>query len=142
MPRKVALLIGVSEYGADIPNLSAPPNDVAAMERILSDRHLGGFDSVELLINPDLVIMQQAIKKLFADCGRDDLALLFFSGHGITDDENHLYLGTNITAKHDFDATAMPALFVYGEYDKTALQPEPLPKTAIGQTAWSGPTGD
>ncbi|MEL7037613.1 MAG: SUMF1/EgtB/PvdO family nonheme iron enzyme [Cyanobacteria bacterium J06592_8] len=114
MPKKMALLIGVSEYGEDIPNLSAPPNDVAAMERILSDRNLGGFDPnwITTLINPDLAEMQIAIGNLFSQSERDDLALLFFSGHGITDDDNHLYLGTNITAKNNFVATAVTANFV------------------------------
>ncbi|MFZ9739838.1 MAG: SUMF1/EgtB/PvdO family nonheme iron enzyme, partial [Prochlorotrichaceae cyanobacterium] len=43
---------------------------------------------------------------------KDDFVLLFFSGHGITDDTNHLYLTTQRTAKHNFEATAVPAQFV------------------------------
>ena len=111
MARKVALLIGVSEYGEDIPSLSAPLNDVAAMKRVLENPEMGGFE-VETLLNPEPTPMRKEIKNLFANCGKGDLVLLFFSGHGITDDENKLYLATSITAKHDFDATAVPASFV------------------------------
>ena len=111
MAKKVALLIGVSEYGEGIPSLSAPLDDVAAMKRVLENPEMGGFE-VDTLLNPDPTPMRKAIKKLFSSCGKGDLVLLFFSGHGITDDDNKLYLATRITAKDDFDATAIPASFV------------------------------
>ncbi len=111
MSRKIALLIGVSEYGEGIPSLSAPLNDVAAMKRVLENPELGGFE-VETLRDPEPTPMRKAIKKLFSSGGKEDVVLLFFSGHGITDDENKLYLATRITAKDDFDATAVPASFV------------------------------
>ncbi|MEL7034997.1 MAG: SUMF1/EgtB/PvdO family nonheme iron enzyme [Cyanobacteria bacterium J06592_8] len=122
MPKKMALLIGVSEYGAEIPNLSAPPNDVAAMERILSDRYLGGFNVVEPLMNPNLIEMQKAIQKLFAGCNQSDLALLYFSGHSITDEHGNLYFGTHITSKYDFEATAVPADFIQRQINKSECQ--------------------
>ena len=111
MSRKVALLIGVSEYGEGIPSLSAPPNDVKAMKQVLENPEMGGFE-VKTLLNPGPTPMRKEIKKLFSRFGKGDLVLLFFSGHGITDDENKLYLATRITAKDDFDATAVPASFV------------------------------
>ena len=112
MPKKVALLIGVSECGDGIPPHSEASNNVAAMQRILQDPNLGSFDRVESLLNPDLKTMQKAIQKVFAKCGVDDLALLFFSGYCIIDDDNHLYFTTSITAKNDLQATAVPASFV------------------------------
>ena len=112
MSTKVALLIGVSKYGDGISPLSAAPNDVEAMQRVLADPKLGGFDEVKPLLDPDLIEMQLEIKWLFANREKEDLLLLFFSGHGITDDNNHLYLTTCITSKDNFDATAVPASFV------------------------------
>ena len=111
MSRKIALLIGVNRYGKGIPPLSAPVNDVAAMKRVLENPEMGGFE-LETLLDPDPILMRKEIKKLFTSCGREDLLLLFFSGHGITDDENKLYLATSITAKDDFEATAVPASFI------------------------------
>ncbi len=112
MSRKVALLIGVSEYGEGIPSLSAPPNDVAAMERVLKDSKMGGFDEVKTLINRDQESMRIAIEQIFANRRKEDLVLLFFSGHGITDDSNRLYLTTKGTSKDFFKATSVPASFV------------------------------
>ncbi|MDB9316507.1 caspase, EACC1-associated type [Nodularia spumigena] len=112
---KIALLIGVSEYGKDIPALSSPLNDVEAMQRVLQDPNLGGFEQVERLLNPDAIAMRKAIQKLFKEASKEDLILLFFSGHGITNDEGHLYLTTRETAKHDFEATAVDASFIQNQ---------------------------
>lgn len=112
MPKKIALLIGVSEYGEGIPSLSSALNDVEAMQRVLQNP-MGGFEQVELLLNPDAIAMRKAIQKLFREAAKDDLVLLFFSGHGITNDDGHLYLTTRITAKDDFEATAVDASFIH-----------------------------
>jgi formylglycine-generating enzyme required for sulfatase activity len=112
MAKKIALLIGVSEYGAGIPPLLSALNDVEAMERVLQNPNLGNFTQVERLLNPDSVAMRIAIQKLFKNAGKEDLLLFFFSGHGITNDDNHLYLATHNTAKDDFEATAVDANFI------------------------------
>ncbi|MEM7591288.1 MAG: caspase family protein [Cyanobacteria bacterium P01_A01_bin.83] len=74
VPRKVALLIGVSEYGEGIPSLSASPNDVAAIARVLKNPHMGGFDEVTPLINPDAKAMRLAVQKIFTYLRLYDLA--------------------------------------------------------------------
>jgi len=112
MAKKMALLIGVSEYGAGIPPLLSALNDVEAMERVLQNPNLGNFAQVERLLNPDSVAMRIAIQKLFKNAGKEDLLLFFFSGHGITNDDNHLYLATRNTAKDNFEATAVDANFI------------------------------
>ncbi len=121
-PKKVALLIGVSEYKAGLPPLPAAPNDVEAMRRVLQDPNLGGFDVVERLLNPDPIAMQDAIEKLFAECQKDDLALLFFSGHGITDDNGRLFLTTRLTNEKRFKATSVPASFVHDVMNDSPCQ--------------------
>ncbi|ACC83944.1 caspase, EACC1-associated type [Nostoc punctiforme] len=115
MSKKIALLIGVSEYGEGIPPLSSALNDVEAMQRVLQNPNLGGFEQIERLLNPDAIAMRKAIQKLFREAGKDDLVLFFFSGHGITNDEDHLYLATRNTAKEDFEATAVDANFIRGQ---------------------------
>jgi hypothetical protein len=112
---KKALLIGVSEYGQGISPLSSPLNDVEAMQRVLQNPNLGSFDQVEPLLNPDAIAMRKAIQKLFKEATKEDLILLFFSGHGITNDEGHLYLANRITAKDDFEATAVDASFIQNQ---------------------------
>ncbi len=94
------------------PPLSSALNDVKAMQRVLQNPSLGGFEQPECLLNPDQTQMRKAIQKLFKQAAKDDLVLLFFSGHGITNDDGHLYLTTKITAKDDFEATAVDANFI------------------------------
>lgn len=114
MTRKIALLIGVNEYGEGVPSLSAPLNDVAAMQRVLQNPKLGGFNQVKQLLNPNLIEMRKAIHELFSEseAQKDDLLLLFFSGHGMTDDKGNLYLANQDTAKRNFKATAVETSFI------------------------------
>jgi uncharacterized caspase-like protein len=112
MPRKVALLIGVSQYGEGLEPLSAAPNDVSAVQRVLEHPQMAGFDQVQSLVEPGLVEMQDAIWHLFSQCQKDDLLLFYFSGHGITDDLNQLYLANRQTSKDNFRARAVPARFI------------------------------
>lgn len=111
MAVKLALLIGVSKYGEDLDNLSAPLYDVKAMQRVLANPNLGGFE-VEITLDPDLLEMQEKIESLFERSSKEDLILLYFSGHGITDDNNHLYLTTRNTLKKRYRSRSVPARFI------------------------------
>ena len=117
--RKVALLIGVSEYGEGLQALPATLNDLEKMKQILENRNIGGFDDVKQLINPNLEKMQTELESLFKHRNRDDLVLLFFSGHGITDDSGRLYLATCNTSKNTFKPTSVPATFVHNEMNES-----------------------
>jgi formylglycine-generating enzyme required for sulfatase activity len=97
-----------------LPPLAAAPKDVAAMLRVLQNPELGAFDDVKTLIDPDLEAMQTAIDLLFQSCQKGDLGLLYFSGHGITDDSDRLYLATRRTGKDTFRSTAVSASFIHG----------------------------
>ncbi|MDJ0705669.1 MAG: substrate-binding domain-containing protein [Leptolyngbyaceae cyanobacterium MO_188.B28] len=114
---KTALLIGVSEYKPGLNPLPEALKDIEAMQRVLQNQDMGGFDEVKTLANPDPLEMQEAIEMLFSDRTKDDLALLFFSGHGIKDNAGRLYFATQITRKNRkgelVKATAVPANFVH-----------------------------
>ena len=115
---KVALLIGVGNYEHpdDLKPLVSAPKDVAAMQRILLNAQMGEFSEVIPLIDPDPMQMQEAIETLYRDREKDDLVLLFFSGHGIKDDSGKLYFSTRVTRKTPkgelVKSTAVPARFV------------------------------
>ena len=98
---KVALLIGVSEYEPGLNPLPAAVKDLDAMRKVLLHPEMGGFaeSDIVLLKNPRRQEMEESIETLFANRHRDDLILLFFSGHGIKDDAGRLYLGTSKTRK-------------------------------------------
>lgn len=114
---KVALLIGVSQYGPGFNQLPAAVNDVNAMQRVLQHPDIGDFDEVQPLINPDPQEMGTAIENLFGNGKRDDLLLLFFSGHGVKDESGNLYLATRTTRKNErgglIRSTAIAARFVH-----------------------------
>jgi len=114
---KVALLIGVSEYEAGLNPLPAAVKDIEAMQRVLLDPEMGGFDLVKPLANPDPQAMQYEIEILFDGRTKDDLVLLFFSGHGIKDAAGRLYFASRITRKNAkgdlIRSTAVPTSFVH-----------------------------
>ncbi len=113
---KIALLIGVSEYADGLTPLPGAIKDIEAMQRVLENPAMGSFDEVRTLSNPEPFAMQDAIETLFSDRAREDLVLLFFSGHGVKDDSGRLYFATRVTRKNSkgdlAKATAVPAGFV------------------------------
>lgn len=113
---KVALLIGVSQYGPGFNQLSAATKDVAAMQRVLLHPDMGNFDDVQPLIDPDPQEMGTAIETLFGNGRRDDLLALYFSGHGVKDENGNLYLAARTTRKNErgglIRSSAIAARFV------------------------------
>ncbi|MBD2461430.1 caspase family protein [Oscillatoria sp. FACHB-1407] len=114
---KIALLIGVSNYHSGLNPLPAAVRDVEAMRRVLQNSELGEFDRVKPLLNPEPQAMQYEIETLFSNCTKDDLVLLYFSGHGIKDDNGNLYFATPITQNNTrgdlIRSSAVAARFVH-----------------------------
>ena len=102
---KFALLIGASQFDDDrLSRLAAPKNDVDALEAVLRDHERCGFSEVSSLLNHRLEDVQQALSDILdANHARDDLVLIYYTGHGIRDDRGHLYFtlkGTNADSPH------------------------------------------
>lgn len=110
---KFALLIGVSEYSAGLRPISSAILDVEAMRRVLEHPDMGAFDQVTVLPNPDKGSMEKAVEVLFANRQKDDLVLLYFSGHGLKAQNARFFLSTRETGRDqngDFlRATALAA---------------------------------
>ncbi|CCI21832.1 conserved hypothetical protein [Microcystis aeruginosa PCC 9809] len=110
---KFALLIGVSEYSEGLRPISSAILDVEAMRRVLEHPDMGAFDQVTVLPNPDKGSMEKAVEDLFANRQRDDLVLLYFSGHGLKAQNARFFLSTRDTGRDqngDFRrATALAA---------------------------------
>jgi formylglycine-generating enzyme required for sulfatase activity len=98
---KLALLIGVSEYEPGLNPLPSAVRDVEAVYGVLLHSEMGGFaaSDITLLKNPERQVVEIAIETLFSGRHKDDLLLLYFSGHGIKDDRGRLYLATRNTSK-------------------------------------------
>src|SRR5215472_824780 len=114
--RRSALVIANSEYEDEhLRQLVAPARDAEALERVLADREVGGFE-VKTLLNRPARDVNLAIEKFFLDRKREDLLLLYYSGHGLRDDDGQLYLTAVdtqlIEGVRPLRATAVGASFV------------------------------
>jgi uncharacterized caspase-like protein len=116
---KVALLIAVSEYEPGLTPLPAAIKDVVAMQELLLSPDIGGFRETDakVLKNPDRQQMEIAIEALFYGRHKDDLVVLYFSGHGVKDDLGKLYFASRDTRKTPrgelMRATAVSASFIH-----------------------------
>ena len=120
MGRKIALVIGNSEYDdASLARLITPSEDVNDLATLLKSPEVGGFDEVLALVNEAATSVRKAIARLFKEKSPDDLLLLYFSGHGVLDDQGHLYLAVKDTERDLLSGTAIPANFITGEMDRS-----------------------
>jgi uncharacterized caspase-like protein len=82
MARRLALLVGVSEYGEGFEPLPGSLLDVQEMRTVLENPDCGAFDQVLPLENSDRRTLEIQIEQFFRGKAAEDLLLLYFSGHG------------------------------------------------------------
>ncbi len=112
--RRLALIVGNSQYqDQTLRQLTTPGQDAEALARVLADARIGGFE-ITALINRLASEILREIEGFFADRKRDDLLLVYFSGHGIKDDAGRLFLAAQDTRRNRLRATAIPASFLHG----------------------------
>lgn len=103
-----AVLIGAATYSeaADLPRLRAPLADVKALSRVLKECAECEFDEVLSFVNPSCQEMRVELNKAFQRSGRDDLLLLYYSGHGKLSPEGRLHLCAQDTLSDLLSSTA------------------------------------
>ncbi|MES2938469.1 MAG: tripartite tricarboxylate transporter substrate-binding protein [Pseudomonadota bacterium] len=103
--RRVALLIGNAQYGAGMPPLSYPLQDVNVMEQSL--RRLG-FE-VQSVRNADHKGMGRAIRDFGIKAQGAEVAFVYYSGHGMqAREENYLIpIGASIDTEADLEIEAI-----------------------------------
>jgi len=86
-----ALLIGVAKYKHAGMDLRGPPNDVALMEKLLANKkgRLFARVTVQSLIDSEATraAVAKALAKLAAATKPGDLAMVYFSGHALREEE-------------------------------------------------------
>ncbi len=107
-----ALLIGNSTYPADEHNLQqlrGPIKDIAAVNRALIDKDTGLFADADVTLLPEVTSTRaiRALGKFFAGADRDDVLLMYFSGHGKLDQNGRLHLCMQDTETTDLLSTAV-----------------------------------
>jgi len=107
--RRKALVVATYRYAdGGLRQLTAPEHDAESFAEVLQDPEIAGFD-VTTMVNQPHHVVGEAIADFYADCGRDDLTLLYFSGHGLKDDEGRLYLAMTNTRRQALLFTALSA---------------------------------
>ncbi|MCP4541180.1 MAG: SUMF1/EgtB/PvdO family nonheme iron enzyme [Chloroflexi bacterium] len=110
--KRLALIIASYKYQDDsLRQLVAPAQDAEALAQVLQDPDVGDFQ-VQTLLNKPSHEVNRAIEAFFINRKRDDLLLLYFSGHGIKDDWGRLYFATTDTHHSTPRTTAIPASLV------------------------------
>jgi formylglycine-generating enzyme required for sulfatase activity len=110
---KFALVIANTEYqDASFAKLTAPGKDAEEFAYVLREPELAAFDNVQVLLNEGEGKTRRFIARFFAERKRDDLLLLYFSGHGVRNGQGQLFLAANDTEISILEATGIPAEFV------------------------------
>lgn len=107
-----ALIIACGQYENEgLRQLPAPAADAAALEQVLSDAQIGGFD-VQVVENEPAHVVKVHVEDLLSDARPDDVLLLHFSGHGLKSESGELYFAAHDTRPNRLASTAVSADFV------------------------------
>jgi uncharacterized caspase-like protein len=108
-PRRVALLVATDRYqDTGLRQLAAPGNDAEALAEVLRDPAIADFDVTTLINEPNHVV-GEAIGEFCYNRRRDDLTLLYFTGHGLKDGQGRLYLAMTDTKRDRLLFTGLSA---------------------------------
>lgn len=102
------LLACYSSADSRINPLTAPSADVCGLEKILKDPRIGNFN-VKVLVDETSYSLRKEIETFFSDRKREEMLLLYFSGHGIKDKNGKLYFATSDTRLDRLKSTAISA---------------------------------
>ncbi|MEU9785557.1 caspase family protein [Streptomyces phaeochromogenes] len=84
MSRRLAMLIATYEYqDSTLLQLTTPAHDAEPSAAVLKDPAIAGFE-VTTLVNQPHHRVGEAIGDFYRNRRRDDLTLLYFTGHGMS----------------------------------------------------------
>ncbi|KAA2251168.1 hypothetical protein F0L68_37710 [Solihabitans fulvus] len=110
--KRTALLIVTDTYQDEtFSRLRAPQADAAALADVLRDPEIGDY-TVEVLTNQPSQVARVRVNRLLNSAERDDLILLYVSGHGVKDESGRLHLVSTDTERQLLAATGVSAEFV------------------------------
>jgi hypothetical protein len=107
--KRYAVLIASSEYqDTNLQNLRYPENDVDGLNEVLSSEKYGNFSETFVLKNRPSNEVLKKVNQVIKRAGKDDLVLIYFSGHGKLNRAGKLHLATTDTEVELLEATSIP----------------------------------
>jgi serine/threonine-protein kinase len=108
--RRYAVLIASSHFPEEprLENLRCPENDVDGLNEILASKDRGGFTEVTVFKNNRHHEILRKINLVLRNTQRDDLVLIYYSGHGKLDAAGRLHLTTADTELSALESTSIP----------------------------------
>ena len=113
--KRIALVIGNNEYKED--RLRNPAHDAEDIAKVL--RELGFTVHTKINANPQE--MEEAVREFVREIQNGDVALFYFSGHGVQlQEENYLIpVGVSIESATALKHRAISAGYILGEMDES-----------------------
>jgi YVTN family beta-propeller protein len=134
MGRRLGLLIATYEYDdTGLRQLRTPAQDAEALAQVLEDPRIAGFE-VRVLLNAPTHEVGLAISEFYDGSTRDDLTLLYFTGHGLKDDNGRLYLAMKNTRRDNLRFTGLSAELI----DEAMTESPSRQKVLILDCCYSG----
>ncbi len=117
--RKYAFLFGNSFFNdTRLNELNAPENDINALHDVLKAKDICAFDDVDWAVNSTLGAVQTKLVKFLKNKKRDDLIVVYYTGHGLLDDENNLYLALTESNAEYPDIQSISAAWLKRKLDR------------------------
>ncbi|MFC8661925.1 caspase family protein [Streptomyces sp. NPDC057199] len=115
-----ALIVATSAYAdPQLSRLSAPGHDAQSLGEVLSAPDIGGC-TIRMALDEPAQVLRRKVQEFFVRRRTDDQLLIYFSCHGIKDDEGHLYFAGTDT-EHDPDlleSTGVSSSFLSGQLNR------------------------
>ncbi|MBE0670424.1 MAG: caspase family protein [Anaerolineales bacterium] len=120
---RYALVIGTSNYlDENFRSLNSPSVDAQRFASVLQNADIGAFTHVELMLDKNKHEIEQAIEQFYDNKQRDDLLLLYYSGHGIKSSDGKLLLTASNTTYKALRATSVQDRFVKESMNNSASE--------------------
>ncbi len=111
--QRYAILIASSQFEDDnLQKLKCPENDVDGLDRILKSKEYGNFSNTFPLKNSPHHRVQEEIDRVIQTANKDDLILIYYSGHGKLDHAGKLHLATTNTNAKYLKSTSISINFI------------------------------
>jgi S-DNA-T family DNA segregation ATPase FtsK/SpoIIIE len=105
-----ALLIANSLYQdrMNLEDLRCPISDATRLRELLTSAKHGEYDAPPSLENEKYKPIVEGLQRLLKSAKKGDTVLIYYSGHGVLDDQNYLYLAAQDTDIGHLETSSIP----------------------------------